>query len=226
MVASAKCFGVLTGRGAFSLSGLAKNWFLPTTETEKKRAKLGFLTMPTVFEKLVDRFDGSKLPTNDMLANIAHREFGVPASWMQRAVSLFVTSARDVGVLDSGGVLRYAATLHSLRSGDPTGPPISDVEVRPSIDKKIGQANGEPDHEQTLEELFQRLERRLAGSDLSEPASAGNSWSFQLGDGFVRVQTSHDLSMALWHKLKQYVDVLRPPGTAAIDTGETERNDS
>src|ERR1039457_6431478 len=79
-VAAAKAFGLIEGRGSYSLTDLAKQYFYPTVENGKEVAAVKSLTFPKAFAVLVQKFDGGKLPTIDMLGNIIHTEAEIPVS--------------------------------------------------------------------------------------------------------------------------------------------------
>ena len=144
-------------------------------------AQLAFLASPPVFHEIIKRFDGNKLPAPTMLANILHREYGVSNSWKDRVASSFVKAAQIVGAIDGQNFLRYGASLHHMESPlSQSGPTDSPA---------------------------------LAGDAARPRPSAvpgGNSWLFQQEGQFVRVESSAELSPALWQKLNAYVQVLKP----------------
>jgi len=117
IIAAAKCFGLIHGWGTVTLTGLAARYFFPTDETERRKAILDVVKMPAVFEKLITRFDGSRLPANAMIANLVNREMGVPDSWKARTASLFVSALHEIKVIDNAGFLRYDAAIHAAESG-------------------------------------------------------------------------------------------------------------
>jgi len=122
-VSAAKAFGVVDGWGAYSLTEQGKKYFYPASPNEKKSAALFFLSMPAAFSIIVKRFDGDKLPPNDMVGNIMHNEAKVPDSWKDRLAGIFMRSAQFVGVLDSNGHLRCKAYLDALDDQDAPPPP-------------------------------------------------------------------------------------------------------
>jgi|GEM_PF-3593799 hypothetical protein len=112
-ISSAKAFGLITGRSEYSLSESAKRYYFPTSEHDKSNAQLNFLSAPLGFRELIRRYDGDKLPSREILANILQREFGVPDSWKDRAAAFFENSAQLIGVIDGDRFLRVKATEHS-----------------------------------------------------------------------------------------------------------------
>jgi hypothetical protein len=191
LVASAKAFGLLVGRGAYTLTDLAKRLFFPTEPTEAQAAMLTMLKRPEIYEKLIERFDGGRLPPNESLANILHREYGVSESWKPRVASLFIGSLREANVIDSAGSLRYSSKLHMTR--------------------QLGNNGNSPDAEPTTPSVTNDPPKLVSPLASSEVTSANaNVWSFRLDGGYVRLETSHHLPRALWEKLSKYIEVLRP----------------
>jgi hypothetical protein len=182
-IGSARSFGLIEGRGAYHLSEEAKRYFYPAHEADKERAQLVFLGSPVTFNEIIKRFDGSRLPAPSMLANILHREFGVPESWKDRTASAFIKAAQMVGAIDAQNFLRYRARLHNM--------------TKPTLPIEVGPAG---------------YDASTAGSaePVATPQPLGNSWFFQMEGEFVRVETSPRLSLALWQKLSAYVEVLKP----------------
>lgn len=111
-IAAAKCFGLIDGRSAYALTENAKHFYFPTSEFDKTEASLAFLSSPPAFAEMIKRFDGQKLPTGEILANIFHTQLRVPESWSVRAAQFFTRSAQLVGVIDEGGFLRFDAAMH------------------------------------------------------------------------------------------------------------------
>lgn len=208
LIGAAKSFGLLEGRGTYTLSELANEYFFPTEEHQPRTALLRALRMPSVFDDLIKRFDGRRLPSASLLTNIVHREYKVPESWASRVASLFASALRLAGVIDTEGFLRYDSIMRSTRvftaaqgengrhSLGPTGPgPQSSPATGPSgptmrADNQYGQLS-----------LIQE----------SQPSQGDSSvWVYSFQGKTVRVETSADLPMELWRKLEQYVAVLKP----------------
>src|SRR5271168_1938787 len=102
-VSAAKAFGIVDGWGSYSHTDQGKRFFYPTTPGEKKAAALAFLSTPPAFALIVKRFDGDKLPANEMVGNIMHNEAKTPESWKDRLAGIFMRSAQFIEVLDSTG---------------------------------------------------------------------------------------------------------------------------
>lgn len=110
-VAAAKAFGLIEGRGSYSLTDLAKQYFYPTVENGKEAAAVKSLTFPKAFAVLVQKFDGGKLPTIEMIGNIIHTEAEIPVSKKNILAGIFLRSVQFIGAIDSGGFLRCKALV-------------------------------------------------------------------------------------------------------------------
>jgi hypothetical protein len=110
-VAATKSFGLIDGRGSYSITELAKQYFYPTVENGKEAAAVKSLTFPKAFSVLVQKFDGGKLPVIDMVGNIIHAEADIPVSKKNMLAGIFIRSAQFVGAIDSGGFLRCKALV-------------------------------------------------------------------------------------------------------------------
>src|SRR5690606_32184278 len=71
-IASSKTYGMIDGKGVFQLSDAARSYFLPTSDPEvsRKAALLKFLASPGAFKMFIDRYDGSKLESLEIMGNI------------------------------------------------------------------------------------------------------------------------------------------------------------
>jgi hypothetical protein len=182
-LATARSFGILEGRGSYQLTEQAKQYYLPSNETEKQQALIGMFASPPVFAELLKRLDGNKLPPRSLVANMLRRELNLPSSWSDRVAGFFVNAAQFSGALDEHGFLRLSASRHSA--------PRTGVESR-SIETP------------TTPSL--PLRSPSAGDLQVEAPTGKDSWVYQS----LRLDTPHDLSPGLWKKLNQYVQVLKP----------------
>ena len=108
-VGATKAFGLIEGRGAYSLSDLAKQYFFPTVENGKEVAAVKALTVPRAFAILVQKFEGGRLPAIEMIGNIIHAEAAIPVSKKNTLAGLFLRSVQFIGAVDPNG--SYAARL-------------------------------------------------------------------------------------------------------------------
>ncbi|MDB5358137.1 MAG: hypothetical protein JWN24_4590 [Phycisphaerales bacterium] len=194
ILGAARLYGLIDGRGVYRLTDVAKEYFLPTNDRDRSVALLRMVKGPPLFAALIDRFDGSRLPAPDVLVNILHREHKIAESWRTRAVSLFLSSLREANALDSAGYVRYKASLHAgsaVSVGSAKSPPIG------------------PDSESVLPDGIAPVMERAPRRESPPPADM-DVWSFSIGAQSVRVETSKELSSALWDKLSRYINVLKP----------------
>jgi len=145
-IAATKCFNLIEGRSAYTLTENAKRYFFPTSDTDKIEASLSFLQSPSGFAEIIKRFDGQKIPESQMLANIFHTQLRVPESWAVRAASFFIRSAQAVGVIDEQGFLRFNAAKHgALKTAtETTLTPDSPakIDVQPTDQQEFTTSNG------------------------------------------------------------------------------------
>jgi hypothetical protein len=184
-IGAARAHGLIEGKGAYRLSERAKRYCLPTNETDKAQALLEIFAAPGLYGQLIKRFDGGKLPSQESLTNLLHREFKIGESWTERVARFFIRSAQYAGALDGQGFLRYSAARHDRREPSNMNPQYSPAQNAQTI---VLPANGHP--EATAVNTF-----RDAGSGAS-----------------VRVEVFGELPIALWEKLHGYVQILKPPG--------------
>lgn len=192
-ISAARCFGIIEGKSAFVLTDAAKRYYFPTTESERSRAIFDFLESPGAFADIIKRFDGTKLPSREILANIFHRECHVPDSWKDRIASYFSTSVELAGALDSAGFLRFRVNKERGLSKTNSNATIASVEA----DKK------------TVSGYASRV------NEDSTPAVPveSNVWDFSFRGKSVRLITPTELDKSLWEKLNAYVKLLNPGET-------------
>jgi hypothetical protein len=199
LVASAKTWGIVQGSTELQLTELGRSYFFPLTENDKRNSVLGFLVSPTAFRALVDQLDGKRLPSNDILGNQLGR-IGVPTSWRIRAAGIFVSAAKDLGVIDQNGFLRYAVEMHKAKT----------TEERIPLAAEIGRANHEMIVAQTAQPVATGETRQAPGPASTHITPGANVWVYSEGGGTVRLETPDPLPIELWKRLKRYVAVLNP----------------
>jgi len=206
VVASAKTFGMIEGRGAYGLTETATRYFFPQSEPERRLAELEFFGNPAAFKSLISRFDEAILPSAQSIANILLSQKRVPESWKDRAATIFVSTADLLGVLDPTRCLRYGAAVEQARS--PEGghreqpPPVMTVGaggVGSSLIEQLKTVRGEAAHGQ----IIVRDESGVAPANL-------NRWVFTEAGATVQVSTPNPLPRALWERLTRYVAMLEP----------------
>lgn len=187
-LASAKSFGLIEGRTNFSLTEIAKRYYFPTDESDRQNALLDFLAYPPAFQKLIERFDGSRLPPADILGNILHRELGVPQSWKDRVAGFFIRTAQGVAAIDEQGHLRIKAS----REG----------RVANNVPAAV------PEVSAPQPELIRR--KRVA----DQLNADSKTWSLTEDNRTVFIEHPRDISMQEWEGLNQYVLRIKPKDKA------------
>ena len=140
-LAASKSFGLIHGRMNYALTGITQHYFYPTSTSDRKNALLDALVHSPAFKMLVERFDGNKLPSPDILSNILHRDGGVPESWKDRVAGIFAKSALVAGALDKEGFLRVKVFRESnaARKDDLVEKPnvisVPDATTRQSVEQ-------------------------------------------------------------------------------------------
>jgi hypothetical protein len=188
LVASAKTYGIVDGYKELMLTDVGRDYFLPTTAFDTPRAELAFLSQPEVYSFLIEKFDGSTLPTVPMLGNLLSRHFGIASSWSNRVAQNFLSAANDLGVMDQGGRLRYDAAKHKTSVSS------------------CSQDEGAP---ATIEAPTLKVGANIVPPRInSGPAVNPNSSIWVRGA--IRLETPSDMSLADWLRLQKYVEILRP----------------
>jgi hypothetical protein len=186
-LASARSYRMIAGRGSYRLTPTGVSYFLPASDSDSKRALLSFLASPPTFAEIIKRFDGTRLPSVEMLGNVLHREMGVSDSWKSRVASFFIKAAQAAGVVDSQGFLRYRAALQTMESE----PQNHSIEAAQESESGFQMMASPPSH---------------------RPVSDGmDALVFSVGAQTVRLETPKgDLSRPLWEKLNKFVKALEP----------------
>lgn len=197
-LAAAKTFGLIEGWGTYSLTDLGRSFFYPQTENESKDSLLKALATPKAFNFLLNRFDGDRLPSTEIIGNIVHHECGVPPSWKDRVAQIFVRSASYCGIIDSGEILRYDASM--LKPSDQTPN---------SIDHIIDTTTQAADSPGAVSEQLWRgtPTPSVPKQKISTPVS---TWSYNFKGMNLRLETPEELPFELWDKLNAYVQLLKP----------------
>lgn len=169
---------------------------------------------PTAYAFLIDRFDGSRLPSAEILKNILQTAAHISSSWADRVASLFMSTAAELNLIDAAGFLRYGAEVHSSGSNN------SAATINPA-----GGADEEVDHESDKENVPAPLlkppfyvgkigdrpdgNQRDGAMDAVVRSSTGR-WHHNEGGGWVKLELSNPLPWPLWERLRKYVEMLEP----------------
>jgi len=190
-VSAARAFGMIEGRGTYSLTDRARRFFWPTDENDQFNASVEILSNPPSFAVLVHRYSGQKLPSNEILGNVLHGQANIPLSKKDVLASIFVRSANLLKLIDQSGVLSITTSSQPVAPGQNgnTEVTVSKVNATKTVDPLSVPAS-------------------LVGVDDAPP---GNTvWSYSHKGKVIRVQTPEDISSELWQKLEAYVKILKP----------------
>ncbi len=132
-IAAAKAFGIISGRGSYGLTDLAREYFYPITQNGGKAAAMKMLTFPKAFAALIKKFDGEKLPPIEMLGNIIHAEADIPVSKKNALAGCFIRSAKLIGAVDADGLVHCNAFVSAgnLAAVTRDSQPLSEAERVP-----------------------------------------------------------------------------------------------
>lgn len=191
-IASTKTFGLIQGKSSFLLTETAREYFFPTEseQASKKRCLLKFLATPGAYRTLIERFDGTRPPSIEIMGNILNKEFGIPESWRIRVATQFLKSAQFAGGLTVDGFLRFKATMESLGGEITASTPEADI---PQSRNDIPPSRQKPPQNEN-----------------ESPQEGVIVWKYPCGDNFLRLETPENMTKEIWEKLNKYIQVLKP----------------
>ena len=100
-VLTAKQFGLLVAQGGNLMSSsITKSIFKPYDDAEKAVALSQAFNNISLFKAISDKYEGSPLPSGEVLRNILEREFKVIHERVASAESMLINSAKTAGVLE------------------------------------------------------------------------------------------------------------------------------
>ncbi len=200
LLSSARSFGIVEGTRDLMLTRGGKDYFLPTTEGEKRHAELAFFSTPDAYRYLIERFDGHLLPDTDAIANTLLKDDLVSRSWAPRIASMFTTAATDLRIIDQAGFLRFGAATHAANQD--TQRQHFEMAAAPAHFQVSGSGTIPASPPKTAPDNFREAKE--------ENQDDKNRWSYREAGGTVRLETPDPLPRALWERLKRYVDMLEP----------------
>lgn len=116
-IGAARQFGlIITTKGKVIQLTDTGNEILSLTNDAAYETELSCFAQAPLYKKLIDRFDGSELPTRDELANILMNEYKITRSVKDSAAKCFFDSAEQLGII-SDNVLCYSH-IHAERERD------------------------------------------------------------------------------------------------------------
>lgn len=106
-IGAAKQFGLITTSqgSAVQLTGVSKKLLYPTGEPTRE-IELSCFAQPPLYSKLISKYDGAALPSQELLANILMNEYRITRSVKDAAAKNFLESADQLGLI-KGGILCF-----------------------------------------------------------------------------------------------------------------------
>ena len=197
-LASTKCYGLIDGRSDFKLTDLSMGLYFPTEDPERQRrtALLQAARNPGAFSALLEKYDGSKPPSQELMGNVLSQEMGIPESWKLRIATYFIKAMETAGAISSDGFLRHKAEMETVLSS--TG--------QQRAPDAISGIHGHAAKKPGLAEEQRRTS--LPTDDIDQEGVI--VWKYPFKGKTLRIETPEDITHELWNKLKRYIEVLEP----------------
>ncbi|MBQ9263392.1 MAG: hypothetical protein IJ189_04180 [Clostridia bacterium] len=127
-ISAAKQFGLLTTiqGNTIQLTNESKKLLYPTGES-MRNIELSCFAQPPLYAKLIEKYDGVALPSQELLANILMGEYRITRSVKDAAAKCFFESAEQLGLIQ-GGILCYSDTQNEEVAVADSTVPSEDVE--------------------------------------------------------------------------------------------------
>jgi len=129
-IGAAKQFGLITTfqGSSVQLTDISKKLLYPTGESTRE-LELSSFAQPPLYSKLINKYDGAALPSQELLANILMNEYRITRSVKDSAAKCFIESADQLGLI-KGGILCYSDTNNN-EPLTPQSPTDSEQEYSP-----------------------------------------------------------------------------------------------
>ncbi len=72
----------------------------PNGEEQRRTLLIEAFTLPQIYQKLINKYDNTILPGNNILINVFYNNLGIAKNAVKNAVEVFIESAKFAGVLD------------------------------------------------------------------------------------------------------------------------------
>ncbi len=123
-LSSCRQFGLLDAKAnLLSITERTDLILHPTEEPEDVQTKkliIEAFRSPSLYQKLINRFDGKGLPKSTTLANILMNEYKIAKAVKDSAAKVFVSSAKFAGVLGDDNVLQVRQTYEAITGEVPS----------------------------------------------------------------------------------------------------------
>ncbi|MEM0996210.1 MAG: hypothetical protein AAGN35_03985 [Bacteroidota bacterium] len=116
-------------RAGYRTTALFKDIAKPLSDESKREALRKSVCLPPLYQKLFGKFDGERIPTVDLLANLLCRdEYGIQDNAATKAATLFLENVQELGMIDENGSLDVGAYFEVASE---TGPQIAEPNEDP-----------------------------------------------------------------------------------------------
>ena len=193
-ITSSKCYGLIGGRGDFTLTDISRALFFPTEDPErqKKVALLEAVKNPGAFSALLDRYDGSKLPALELIGNVISQHMGIAESWKMRVAAFFTRSLEYAGAVSAEGHLRYKAEVEKVRNGH------SFVSPPPT------------NHQDSPPAVRQELPPSPPVRDVIPNKEGLEVWTYRVNGEPFRIEYPENMTRETWEKINRFLHALEP----------------
>ena len=203
LLGAAKCFRMIEGFKSYKLTDIALRYFHPRSDADRRAAEIESFESPLAFRVLIERFDGEQLPGSEHLGNFLLHDADVPGSWAQRVASIFISSAKDLGLIDDAGILRVAGS--KCPSPQPPG------DARAIAPGTFGMSPGFMSPPSAPPGGIPQASGTMQPQPTPpRPSADANVWTYTVAGKTVRLETPTEMPRALWEVLDRYVDILKP----------------
>lgn len=146
-ISSAKQFGcITTNNRTLSLTDLGLALLNPISNDELQQSKVNAVKRPSLYQRLIERYENHELPRQNTLENILVREYRITESSKRIAAETFLKCMHEVGA-DCAGVLSFSG-IDVIPEGT-----SSSIDINTDFDSKEVQT----DQSQTNESVYSNL---------------------------------------------------------------------
>lgn len=127
-VGAAKQFGLITTAqgNTIQLTDASKKLLYPTGESVRN-IELACFSQAPLYSKLINKYDGIALPSQELLANILMNEHRITRAVKDSAAKCFLESAEQLGLI-KGGILCYSDVEHEPEVSVAKRPAVENVD--------------------------------------------------------------------------------------------------
>ena len=157
IVSSAEIFGLIekTNNGIKPTEAGTLILYPPGGEEQKRKLLIDAFRAPSLYQKIIERYDNMILPNNVILRNV-FLHLGIAPKALESAVDAFIESAQYANVIDSNNRLTLSGTDKSLSNQSPQPPESDSLGV--NLKSDFQQVSEEPSESQKKTMDFHKFE--------------------------------------------------------------------